>query len=76
MDHHTKAEEVGTVFSRVQPKLAVLYHIVLLTDGKIPAPTENDVVEKARTTYSGNIVVAEDLMRFSVARDGVKHRMP
>ena len=30
LDHHTKPEEAGEVFMRVQPKLAVFYHFVLL----------------------------------------------
>jgi ribonuclease Z len=76
MDHHTKPEEVGTVFARTKPKLAALYHIVLLTDGKIPAPSEAEVAERAKTKYSGPLVIAEDLMRFSVKRDGVTYRMP
>jgi ribonuclease Z len=76
IDHHTKPEEAGIVFARTKPKLAALYHIVLLTDGRIPAPTEVDVLERARKNYPGPIVVAEDLMRFTVARDGVTYRMP
>jgi ribonuclease Z len=76
IDHHTKPEEAGTVFARTKPKMAALYHIVLLTDGKIPAPTEADVAERAKTTYQGPMVVAEDLMRFSIKPDGVSYRMP
>jgi ribonuclease Z len=76
MDHHTKPDEVGVVFARTKPKLAALYHIVLLTDGKIPAPTEADVAERAKAKYAGPMVIAEDLMRFSITRDGVTHRMP
>lgn len=76
MDHHTKPDEVGVVFARTKPKLAALYHIVLLTDGKIPAPTEADVAERARSKYQGPMVIAEDLMRFSITRDGVTYRMP
>ena len=76
MDHHTKPEEVGEVFARTKPKLAALYHIVLLTDGKIPAPTESDVAERAKSKYSGPMVIAEDLMRFSITRDGVTYRIP
>lgn len=76
IDHHTKPEEVGTVFARTKPKMAALYHIVLLTDGKIPAPTEADVAERAKTKYQGPMVIAEDLMRFSIRPDGVTYKMP
>lgn len=76
IDHHTRPEEAGTVFARSKPKQAALYHIVLLTDGKIPAPTETEVLERAKNNYPGPIVVAEDLMRFTISRDGVTYRMP
>lgn len=76
IDHHTKPEEAGTVFARTKPKQAALYHIVLLTDGKILAPTETEVLERAKRNYSGPIVIAEDLMRFTISRDGVQYRMP
>ncbi len=76
IDHHTKPEEVGIVFARTKPKMAALYHIVLLTDGKIPAPTEADVAERAKTKYQGPMVIAEDLMRFSIKPDGVTYKMP
>lgn len=76
IDHHTRPEEAGTVFARSNPKQAALYHIVLLTDGKIPAPTETEVLERAKNNYPGPIVVAEDLMRFTISRDGVTYRMP
>ena len=76
IDHHTKPEEVGTVFARTKPKLAALYHIVLLTDGKIPAPTEADVAERVKKNYQGPMVIAEDLMRFSIKREGVTYSNP
>lgn len=76
IDHHTKPEEAGVVFARTKPKLAALYHIVLLTDGKIPAPTEAEVAERVKTEYQGPLVIAEDLMRFSIKHDGVDHKMP
>jgi len=69
--HHTKPEEAGVVFSRSKPKLAVYYHLVLQGTPQFPAPTEDDVVQKTRTTYSGPLVVSEDLMRFNVDKTGV-----
>lgn len=69
--HHTKPEEAGVVFTRSKPKLAVFYHIVLQGTPQFPAPTEDDVVNKTRTTYSGPPVVSEDLMSFNVDKTGV-----
>jgi ribonuclease Z len=69
--HHTKPEEAGVVFSRSQPKLAVYYHLVLQGTPQFPAPTEDDVVQRTRTTYSGPLVVSEDLMSFNVEKTGV-----
>ena len=66
LDHHTKPEEAGTVFSRTKPKLAVYYHFVLLGSPKVPPITEKEVVELTRKTYAGPLVVGEDLMAFRI----------
>lgn len=71
LDHHTKPDEAGTVFSRTKPRLAVFYHLVLQGTPQHPAPTEDDVVALTRRTYQGPLVVSEDLMRFNVGKDGV-----
>ncbi len=71
LDHHTKPEEAGTVFSRVKPKLAVYYHFVLLGSPTVPPITEKEVVELTRKTYAGPLVVGEDLMAFRLDADGV-----
>lgn len=71
LDHHTKPEEAGTVFSRVKPKLAVYYHFVLLGSSTVPPITEKEVVELTRKTYAGPLVVGEDLMAFRLDADGV-----
>ena len=69
--HHTKPEEAGVVFTRTKPKLAAFYHFVLLGTAQVPAMTEQEVVELARTNYSGPLLVGEDLMVFRVGRQGV-----
>ncbi len=71
LDHHTKPDEAGALFSRVKPRLAVYYHFVLLGTPKVPAVTEQDVVEMTRKTYSGPLMVGEDLMAFRLSRDAV-----
>jgi ribonuclease BN (tRNA processing enzyme) len=55
-DHHTSTYEVGEIASRAKPKLLVLSHILFW--GSEP----QDILEETRTTYSGNIKIAEDLM--------------
>lgn len=70
--HHTKPEEAGTVFSKVKPKLAVFYHFSLQGSPQIPPPTEQDVLEMTRKTYSGPLVLGEDLMEFVLSEQGVK----
>jgi ribonuclease Z len=64
--HHTTPKEAGTVFSLTKPKLAVYSHIVLLSREKFPEPTLDDVVAETRQTYSGPLVVGEDLMSFEI----------
>ena len=71
LDHHTKPDEAGMVFSRAKPKLAVFYHLSLQGTPQFPAPTEDEVVAKTRTTYAGPLVVSEDLMTFTVGKEGV-----
>jgi ribonuclease Z len=60
LDHHILPEEAGTVFARVQPKLAVFSHIVL------PEATEQDSIPPTRKTYSGPVQVGEELMVIEV----------
>ena len=64
--HHTTAEEAGTIFNRVKPKLAVYSHIV-------PGGTTN-LVPLTRKTYSGPLEVGEDSMSFEVGDKVVVNR--
>jgi ribonuclease Z len=71
MDHHTSPEEAGTVFARAKPKLAAYTHIIQLTQrGATNTPDVAQIEAATRRTYSGPLVVGEDLMRFVVG-DGV-----
>ena len=78
MAHHTSPQEVGTVFSRAQPKLGVYSHLVLLSRGSIPPLTVEELVKQTRETYAGPLQVGEDLMTFEIADGVVKmtNRMP
>ena len=64
--HHTTAEQAGTIFTQVKPKLAVYSHIV-------PADS-TDLVSLTRKTYSGPLEVGEDLMSFDIGESVVVHR--
>ena len=70
LDHHTSPEQAGTVFARAKPKLAVYSHIARFGDARTPPPTDADIVQQTRKTYSGPLVVGVDLMRFDIG-DGV-----
>jgi ribonuclease Z len=52
--HHTTAEQAGTIFSQVKPRLAVYSHIV--------PPNAGNLVAQTRKAYSGPLEVGEDLM--------------
>lgn len=64
--HHTTAEQAGTVFALVKPKLAVYSHIV-------PGDA-TDLVPLTRKTYAGPLEVGEDAMSFDVGEKVVVHR--
>ena len=61
--HHTTAEQAGTIFTRVKPRLAVYSHIV-----------PPDVVPHTRKTYDGPLEVGEDLMSIDIGDKITVHR--
>ena len=65
---HVDASEAGSIFRRVHPKLAVYSHIVLL------GVSVEDLVNRTRASYSGPLMVGEDLMRFVVGEDVAVYR--
>lgn len=71
MAHHTSPEEAGVVFSRVQPKMAVFYHFVLLGTPQVAPVTEREVLEMTRKTYSGPLLLGEDRMAFQIQANTV-----
>jgi ribonuclease Z len=69
---HISPEDAGRVFEQVKPKLAVYTHIVLLTASpSISPPTLNDLAQRTKTTYTGELQVGEDLMSIDIG-DRVK----
>ena len=66
INHHTTAEQAGTLFTRVHPRLAVYSHIV-------PGNTQN-LSPQTRKTYQGPLEVGEDLMRIEIGEKVLVHR--
>ncbi len=71
IDHHTTPRDVGRVFERTKPKLAVYTHIVRLSSATIPEPSLAEILAETRETYAGPLVFGEDLMTFDVGVRGV-----
>lgn len=69
---HSSPEDAGKVFDRINPKLAVYSHIVLLTaDPSIPPPSINDLTIRTQKIYKGALQVGEDLLSIEIG-DNVK----
>jgi ribonuclease Z len=67
-DHLSSPEDAARVFSAAKPRLAVFSHIGLNGDA-----TVQQVSERVRKTYAGDLLVGEDLMRIEIgagSRDG------
>lgn len=71
MAHHTTAREAGAIFARTRPKLAAFSHLVFLASEKVKPASLDDLVAETRMTYSGPLVIGEDLMCFEIG-EGVK----
>jgi ribonuclease Z len=59
--NHTTPQQAGEVFARVAPKLAVYYHLLLFGGAKA-----EDLIPATRKSYSGPLVVGEDLMSIEI----------
>ncbi len=68
--NHTTPDQAGTVFSRVQPKLAVYNHLLLFGGAKA-----DDLIPATRNNYSGPLVVGADLMRIDIADNCAVERL-
>jgi ribonuclease Z len=78
-DHHTSPEQCGKVFTRAKPKLAAFTHIVFFGGPAFgspdPAPTVQEMMQEARTTYRGPLEAGVDMMTFEIG-DKVTVRPP
>ena len=68
MAHHTTAREAGMVFQRARPKLAAYTHLVFLANERVSPASAADLITETRQSYSGPLVVGEDLMSFEIGK--------
>ena len=66
LTHHSEPEDTAKVFNAVKPKLAVYSHIVVYGGHKA-----KNIMERARKSYAGPLVMGEDLMKINVGADKV-----
>jgi ribonuclease Z len=59
--HHTLPEECGKIFSVINPKLAVYYHVI-----QFEGVSLEEMMERTRMEYSGPVVFGEDLMQIEI----------
>lgn len=64
--HHTSPEEAGRIFQMAAPKLAAYSHLV------IRGVTDEEIMERTRTTYNGPLAVGKDMMHFVITSEGVE----
>jgi len=60
--HHTTPEQAAKIFNQVKPKLAAYSHIA-----KLYGHTEQEILNKTKASYQGQIIMGEDLMTFLVS---------
>jgi len=63
--NHTPPELAGKVFARVEPKLAVYTHLLLF--GEV---TTEEILQTTRSSYEGDVMVGQDLLRLEVRNGG------
>jgi len=65
---HTPPAAFGKIMSEVQPRLAVAYHSILVPE------MYQDILDKVRSTYSGPLVIADDLMCWNISKERIVQR--
>ncbi|RXH26287.1 ribonuclease Z [Bradyrhizobium nanningense] len=68
LNHHTSPQEAGRVFAKTRPKMAAFTHLVMLASRAVAAPSIGDLISATRETYSGPLVVGEDLLSFEIGK--------
>ncbi|WP_338821931.1 MBL fold metallo-hydrolase [Bradyrhizobium septentrionale] len=75
VSHHTSPQDAGRIFARAKPKLAAFTHLVMLASETVTAPTVDDLIAATRETYTGPLVVGEDLMSFEIGETVTMRRI-
>ena len=65
---HTPASAFGKIMSEVKPRLAVGYHTIL------EPQSLQLLIEAVRTTYDGPLIIADDLIAWTVTKDSIIQR--
>jgi len=66
---HTAPEAFGKMMSIVKPRMAVAYHFFKDFD------TTGPIYDRIRTTYDGELSLAEDYMVWNITKDDIRVRM-
>lgn len=65
---HTPPAAFGKIMSAVKPRLAVGYHSILVPE------MHQQIIEEVRATYDGPLVIADDLMAWTITKDAIVQR--
>jgi ribonuclease Z len=71
MSIHTTPCQAGTAFARIHPKLAVYTHVTQIGTPASPPPGIAEIIKETRQTYTGPLVVGEDLMTFDISASDI-----
>ena len=66
INHHSTPQDVGRVFAKTKPRLAILTHLALLPPDPMPISA---VMAELAEEYDGLVLVAEDLMRIEICKN-------
>jgi ribonuclease Z len=66
LNHHTSPQDAGRVFAQTKPKVAAFTHLVMLASKTVTEPGIEELIAATRETYSGPLIVGEDLLSFDI----------
>lgn len=72
ISHHTTPDQAGEIFAEAQPELAVYTHIVNGIPGKVEGISDEEMIDRTRENYDGEVLLGEDLMSFLITDDGIE----
>lgn len=72
ISHHTTPDQAGEIFAEAQPELAVYTHFVNGIPGKVEGVSDEEMIDRTRENYDGELILGEDLMSFLITDDGIE----